>query len=204
MNQRRNRSQTASLAVKRTLDIIFALAAIIIFSGPCIIIAFLIWAEDKQTPIFSQERIGKGGIPFILYKFRSMRVDAVKEERPTLCSDDDNRQTNIGRFIRGHHLDEFPQLWNVLKSDMSFVGYRPERRYFIDKIIAVNADYNRLFSTRPGLFSNATLYNGYTDTMEKMLIRLEMDLDYLENRTLWLDVKIIAKTAIFIISGKIF
>lgn len=198
------RSQKLSLIVKRALDLIFALTGIAVFCGPCVVIAFLIWSEDKKSPLFSQERIGMGGKPFMLYKFRSMRVDAEKDGTPALYRDNDDRLTDIGRFIRSHHLDEFPQLWNVLKGDMSFVGYRPERRFFINKIMKENSDYKRLFSLRPGLFSNATLYNGYTDTMEKMLIRLDMDLDYLENRTIWLDIKIITKTALSIISGKKF
>ena len=110
----------------------------------------------------------------------------------------------MGRFIRAHHLDELPQLWNVLRGDMSFVGYRPERKYFVDKIMEVNPDYELLYQTRPGLFSMATLYNGYTDTLDKMLERLRMDLEYLRNRSLWLDVKIIWLTAVSIITGKKF
>ena len=96
------------------------------------------------------------------------------------------------------------QLWNILKGDMSFVGPRPERKYFIDQISAINPNYTLLYQLRPGVFSDATLYNGYTDTMEKMLKRLEMDLNYLENRSFWLDLKIIFKTVFFILSGRKF
>ena len=110
----------------------------------------------------------------------------------------------MGRFLREHHLDELPQLWNVLRGEMSFVGPRPERKFFIDKIMAVNPDYELLYQLRPGLFSLATLYNGYTDTMEKMLERLRMDLEYLRGRSLWLDVKIIYLTVASILSGKKF
>lgn len=191
-------------SVKRASDIIFALTAIAVFFIPCIIIACCIWLEDRHSPIYSQERIGRRGRPFMLYKFRSMRVDSEKDNRPELCRENDDRLTAVGRFLRQHHLDEFPQLWNVLKGEMSFVGYRPERQYFIDKISEHTPEYPRLFAIRPGLFSTATLYNGYTDTIEKMLTRLEMDLDYLENRTLLLDIKIITKTALTIISGKQF
>ena len=106
--------------------------------------------------------------------------------------------------MREHHLDELPQLWNVLKGEMSFVGPRPERKFFVDQIRAINPDYELLYRIRPGLFSPATLYNGYTDTMEKMLERLRMDLEYLRKRSLWLDVKIIFLTVYSILSGKKF
>lgn len=193
-----------NLMLKRFFDIVFAIISLIVFSIPCGIIAFLIWREDRHDPIFRQERIGKNGKPFMLYKFRSMRIDAEADHNPALCSEHDDRLTRIGAFIRAHHLDEFPQLINVLKGDMSFVGHRPERRYFINKIMERNMGYRRLYALRPGLFSEATLYNGYTDTMEKMLIRLEMDLDYLENRNLMVDFSIIVRTALSIISGKRF
>lgn len=110
----------------------------------------------------------------------------------------------VGDVLRDHHLDELPQLWNVLKGDMSLVGPRPERRYFIDKIMEHDASYPLVFEMRPGLTSEATLYNGYTDTMEKMLTRLHMDIAYLKKRTLWTDVTIIFKTFASIVSGRKF
>lgn len=161
--------------------------------------------SDKGPAIFKQERIGKGGKPFTLYKFRSMRLDAEAGGTPQLyAGDEDERLTRVGRFIREHHLDELPQLWNVIKGDMSFVGYRPERKIFIDQIMEHNPDYARLYEIRPGLSSRATLYNGYTDTMEKMLERLRMDLEYLDHFSPWEDIKIITLTAFSIISGKKF
>lgn len=192
------------LAMKRMFDVVLSLLAISIFWAPCIVIAICIWLEDKQSPIFRQERIGLKGKPYMLYKFRSMRADAEKEGTPELYCDNDSRQTKVGAFLRRHHLDELPQLWNVLKGDMSFVGHRPERKFFIDKISEHSKEYPRLYALRPGLFSYATLYNGYTDTMEKMLIRLKMDLDYLENRSMLMDLTIITKTTLSIISGKKF
>ena len=133
-----------------------------------------------------------------------MEIGSEADGTPQLCQKDDDRLTRVGRFLRDHHLDELPQLWNVLLGQMSFVGPRPERKYFVDRITAINANYELLYRLRPGLFSMATLYNGYTDTMEKMLERLRMDLDYLYNRTLWLDLKIIWLTAVSILSGKKF
>lgn len=190
--------------MKRTLDIVISGAGMIVLSPVFLAIWAAIRLEGPGKSIFSQERIGLHGKPFTLFKFRSMVPDAEHDGVPALCGETDNRLTKVGAFIRHHHLDELPQLWNVLKGDMSMVGYRPERRYFIEKIMAENPDYERLFQIRPGVFSYATLYNGYTDTMEKMLRRLEMDLDYLEHWSLWTDVKIIFLTAVAIVTGKRF
>ena len=189
---------------KRFLDILFALAGLFVFFPVYIVAYYLIKKEDGGKVIFSQERIGYGGKPFMLYKFRSMTETAEVDGKPALYSKGDKRLTDIGRFLREHHLDELPQFWNVLKGEMSFVGPRPERKFFIDKIMAINPDYELLYQLRPGLFSEATLYNGYTDTMEKMLKRLDMDLNYLEKQSLWLDIKIIYLTAYSILSGKKF
>ena len=123
-----------------------------------------------------------------------MIVDAEKDGRPVLEQTDDPRLTPFGKMLRKRHLDELPQIWNVLRGDMSFVGYRPERQYFIDQIMSRNPDYALLFQTQPGVTSIATIKNGYTDTMEKMLKRLDMDLDYLRNRSLLLDAKIVIMT----------
>jgi lipopolysaccharide/colanic/teichoic acid biosynthesis glycosyltransferase len=112
--------------------------------------------------------------------------------------------TKLGHFLCVHHLDELPQMFNVFKGDMSLVGPRPERQIFIDEIMTVNPNYVHVYKMRPGLTSNATLYNGYTDSMEKMMTRLDMDLEYLTTRSLWADFVIILKTALSIISGKKF
>lgn len=129
----------------------------------------------------------------------------IEDDGPQLVAKSDSTcSTQLELFLRDHHLDELPQLWNVLKGDMSLVGPRPERRYFIDKIMEHDRRYTLIFEMRPGLTSEATLYNGYTDTMDKMLRRLQMDIDYLESRTLWLDAKIIFKTFATILSGRKF
>lgn len=190
--------------IKRCFDIVGSLLGLILASPAFLLIYFLIKHEDGGPVIFRQERIGYGGKPFILYKFRSMTTASEKDGRPALCQKNDKRLTKIGRFLREHHLDELPQLWNVLKGEMSFVGPRPERKFFVDQIRAINPSYEQLYRIRPGLFSPATLYNGYTDTMEKMLERLRMDLEYLRRRSLWLDVKIIFLTVASILSGKKF
>lgn len=188
---------------KRTFDIVCAVIGLITFSWLMLIIWVAIKLEDHGPAIFHQERIGLGGKPFTLHKFRSMIVEA-EADGAQLYHDGDDRLTKVGRFIRDHHIDELPQLWNVLKGDMSFVGYRPERQVFIDQIMEHDPRYELLYVMRPGLFSIATLYNGYTDTMEKMLERLRMDLEYMTNCSFWLDMKIITLTAVSILTGKKF
>ena len=195
----------AACRTKRVLDVMASVIGMAVFSPLFLIIYIAIKWEDGGKAIFRQERVGYHGETFTLYKFRSMIASSVSDGRPALCSGaDDRRLTCVGRFLREHHLDELPQLWNVLKGEMSFVGPRPERRFFVDKIMYINPAYALLYQLRPGLFSAATLYNGYTDTMEKMLERLRMDLDYLYNRTLWLDTKIIFLTVFSILTGKKF
>ena len=133
-----------------------------------------------------------------------MGADQLLEGHELLQQDNDPRLTRIGSFLRKHHLDELPQLWNVLIGDMAFVGPRPERKYYIDQIMERDPRYERLYALRPGVTSYATLKNGYTDTIDKMLVRLEMDLYYLEHQSLWMDAKILWKTFTNIVSGKIF
>ena len=116
----------------------------------------------------------------------------------------DERLTKIGKFLREHHLDELPQLWNVFLGDMSFIGPRPERKFYIDQIMEHDPRYRYLFQIRPGVTSYATLYNGYTDTMEKMLRRLRYDLFYLERRSWFFDFKILFMTFMNIVFGKKF
>ncbi|MBO8478573.1 MAG: sugar transferase [Bacteroidetes bacterium] len=191
-------------AVKRCSDVIGALAGLIIGSPIFLIVFIMIKMEDSGSVIFRQERVGYRGRLFTIYKFRSMIPGAEKDGEPQLSREDDDRLTRVGRFLRDHHLDELPQLWNVLIGDMSIVGPRPERKCFVDQIMKKNQGYRLLYRLRPGLFSEATLYNGYTDTMEKMLIRLESDLDYLKNQSFLLDAKIIVMTLYSLLSGKKF
>lgn len=192
--------------IKRGFDIAASLGSLVIFSPLMLGVWAAIQIEDGSPAIFRQKRIGKGGQEFVLLKFRSM-VRTSEKNGPQLSAAGgagDKRLTKVGAWIRAHHLDELPQLWNVLKGDMSFVGYRPERQYFINQIIERRPDYERLYAIRPGLFSKATLYNGYCDTIEKMITRLDMDLEYLERATMGHDIKIIWLTATSIISGKKF
>lgn len=192
--------------MKRFLDFLTACMCIIVFA-PLFVVCFIaILLEDGQPAIYTQERIGLHGKPFNIYKFRSMRRDA-EQDGPQLLLDgamNDPRLTRVGRFLRAHHLDELPQLWNVLRGDMAFIGYRPERKFYIDQIMERDPRYELLYKIRPGVTSYATLYNGYTDTIEKMLRRLELDLYYLEHQSMWFDAKVLFKTFISIVFGKKF
>lgn len=190
--------------VKRIIDFLTALVCLIVFSPLFLVCYIAIRREDGKPAFFKQERIGRFGKPFYIYKFRSMRVDAEKDGPALYNQEKDDRLTKVGAFLRDHHLDELPQLWNVFKGDMAFVGPRPERKYFIDQIIERDPRYTCLYQIRPGVTSYATLYNGYTDTMEKMLRRLELDLYYLEHRSWWLDIKILWLTFLSIAIGKKF
>ena len=135
-----------------------------------------------------------------------MRLDAEKLGPQFIHpgGENDSRLTKTGRFIRAHHLDELPQLYNVLRGDMAFIGPRPERKFYIDQILEHDKRYTYLYQIRPGVTSYATLYNGYTATMEKMLRRLEYDLYYLGHRSWWFDFKILLNTFCSIVLGKKF
>lgn len=191
-------------AIKRVADVVFSSMAIVVLSPVFVVIIIMMQLQHNGPVFFRQIRIGYHGQPFVIFKFRTMS-SVIEENGPQLVAKcDDSNSTKLEQFLRGHHIDELPQLWNVVRGDMSIVGPRPERKFFIDKIMQYTDRYPIVYQMRPGLTSEATLYNGYTDTMEKMLRRLEMDIHYLENRSLWLDIKIIFKTFVNIISGKKF
>ncbi|MCQ2197936.1 MAG: sugar transferase [Bacteroidaceae bacterium] len=191
---------------KRLIDLFFS-SVMLVLTSPLFLLSYiLIKLDDGGPAIYSQERLGRFGRPFRIYKFRSMRLDAEKFG-PALShagGEDDPRLTKVGKFLRSHHLDELPQLWNVFCGDMAFIGYRPERKFFIDQIMEHDPRYAFLYQIRPGVTSYATLYNGYTDTMEKMLRRLNYDLYYLEHRSFWFDLRILWLTFVNIIFGKKF
>jgi lipopolysaccharide/colanic/teichoic acid biosynthesis glycosyltransferase len=189
-------------ALKRIFDFVGALLCLVVCS-PIFLFIYIVIKSQKDGPvIYSQERIGLGGEPFTIYKFRTMKVDAEKDGVPKLTESDVESSSQFCLFLRKRHLDELPQLWNVLIGDMSFVGPRPERRYFIDKIMEQDSRYKYLYAIRPGITSEATVYNGYTNTMAKMLKRLSMDLDYMQRRSLWGDFKIVFLTIYSVLGGK--
>lgn len=190
--------------LKRTADIALS-SFLILCCSPLYLICYIaIKREDRGPAIFRQERIGLHGKPFHILKFRSMKSDSELNGPALYQGDDDPRLTVAGRFLREHHLDELPQLVNVLKGDMTFVGHRPERRFYIDRIIEQDPRYESLYQCRPGVTSIATLRNGYTDAMDKMLRRLRYDLFYLRHRSWLLDMKILAQTFFSIVGAKKF
>lgn len=189
------------LTVKRTFDIVASAIGLIILSPLLLGIAIAVKVGSKGSIIYKQERIGHYGRPFRILKFRTMYENS-EQETPMLTQDNDPRITPVGQWLRKYRLDELPQLWNILKGDMSVVGPRPEREYFIKEIVAVAPYYCLIYKMRPGLTSWGPIKVGYTDTTEKMVERLGYDIAYMENMSLRHDIKILFYTIGVIIHGK--
>ena len=191
----------SELCIKRAFDTIASAVGLVLLSPLLAVIAVGVRCSSKGPVIYSQERIGQYGLPFRIYKFRTM-IDHAEQGTPQITQDKDPRITRIGRWLRKYRLDELPQLWNILRGDMSVVGPRPERPYFIEQIMKDAPYYCLLYKVRPGLTSWGPIRVGYTDTMEKMIERLNCDIVYVENMSLLLDLKILFFTTGVIIHGK--
>lgn len=178
-------------AMKRCVDFAVSLLLLIISSPIFLILYLLIPLTSKGAAIYKQERIGKNGKPFLLYKFRSMVADAEKATGPMLALDKDTRITHIGLVIRAIRIDELPQLLNVLKGDMSLVGPRPERQFFINGFLKQLPDYNQRFQVKPGITGLAQVYGSYSTSVED---KLRFDLMYVRHQSLILDLKILCQT----------
>ncbi|MCD6354404.1 MAG: sugar transferase [Prolixibacteraceae bacterium] len=185
---------------KRLLDVLLSLIASILFLPAFIVLAIAIKTSSKGPIFYKQERIGRFGKPFNIYKFRSMVADA-ENGTPALSSSNDSRITKIGRFLRKTHLDEIPQFYNVLIGDMSLVGPRPERQYFIEQIIKRAPHYTHLHKLRPGITSWGQVKYGYASNVDEMLERLQYDMMYLKNISLYIDFKILIYTLMVSIKG---
>ena len=188
-------------SVKRIMDVAIASLAMLLLSPVYLVTAIIVKTTSKGSVFYSQERIGLGGKPFKMHKFRSMYTDAEKSG-PMLSSDNDPRITPFGKFMRKVRLDEIPQFYNVLKGTMSLVGPRPERQYYIDQIVQRAPEYLLLHKVKPGITSWGQVKYGYAENVDQMVERMRYDLLYLENMSITTDIKILLYTAIIIVQGR--
>jgi exopolysaccharide biosynthesis polyprenyl glycosylphosphotransferase len=187
--------------IKQIMDYVLAVIMLVFLSPVILILSVMIRLSGKGPVIYRQERIGRNGKTFTIYKFRSM-YNPAESGVPLLSSGNDTRITRVGRFMRKHRFDEIPNLINVLKGEMSLVGPRPEREYFIKQIVRKAPHYRRLLKVKPGITSWGQVKYGYASTVDQMVERLEYDLIYLENMNLLIDLKIMIYTFLIIIKGK--
>jgi exopolysaccharide biosynthesis polyprenyl glycosylphosphotransferase len=188
--------------IKRVIDILVSVIMLILLLPVYLIVAIMIKLDSKGPVIYRQERVGYHNKRFNILKFRSMVVDAEKDNMPQLSSDDDPRITRVGHFLRKYRIDELLQFWNVLKGDMSLVGPRPERQYYIDQIVARKPSYLLVHQVRPGITSMGQVKFGYAKNVDEMIERLEYDLLYIENMSLLNDIKILTYTIKIVLTGK--
>lgn len=186
------------LVVKRFFDFFFASIGLIVLAIPMAIIALIIVLDSPGAPIFKQERLGLNGKPFVIYKFRTMHMDAEKNG-PRWADQEDKRCTQFGVFLRKTRIDELPQLWNILKGDMSFVGPRPERQYFYEQFEKYIVGFSNRLVVVPGLTGYAQVNGGYELKPEEKIV---YDMEYIEKRSVLLDLWCIVQTFRVVFSGK--
>lgn len=191
----------AGLCQKRAADVVISIMVMVVLSPLYAIIALCVQLSSPGEIIYRQQRIGLHGVPFYIYKFRTM-FDNAEQNVPLLTMDNDFRITKVGKWLRRYRLDELPQMWNVLKGDMSLVGPRPEREFFIRQIEQEAPYYCLIYKIRPGLTSWGPIRVGYTDTIDKMISRLNYDIVYMENMSLGLDIKILFYTLGVLLNGE--
>ncbi len=188
-------------SIKRTIDVVVSIIAMIMLIPLYIFTAVGVMLSSKGPVLYSQERVGIRGRPFKMHKFRSMYADAEKTG-PQLSSEDDPRITPFGKFIRKVRLDEIPQFYTVLKGDMSLVGPRPERQYYIDQIVKRAPHYRLLLKVKPGITSWGQVKFGYASNVDEMIERLKYDILYIENMSIAMDLKILINTILIVLQGR--
>ena len=190
------------LSTKRFIDLGVSILVLILLSPLWIVLAFLVRFTSSGPAIFRQERVGKNGRPFTMYKYRTMRQNAEAETGPVWASEDDPRYTRLGRWLRKTRLDEIPQLFNVLKGEMSLVGPRPERRFFVDKLVNEIPLYTRRLRVKPGITGLAQVKWKYDESVEDVKQKVKYDLFYISNMSIRLDLKILFATLRTALLGK--
>jgi sugar transferase (PEP-CTERM system associated) len=188
--------------LKRSMDLILSIVLLILLSPAIIATAIIIKIDSKGPAIFSQQRVGKNKKIYMIYKFRSMIVGAEKKSGPVWAENNDSRITRVGKLIRKWRVDEIPQLWNVLKGDMSFVGPRPEREFFVQKLEEVIPYFGIRFSVKPGISGWAQVSYGYGASLEDAIEKLNYDLFYIKNMSTFMDLMIILRTIKIVLLGK--
>ena len=188
--------------LKRSMDLILSIVLLILLSPVIIATAILIKIDSKGPVIFSQERLGENKKTYLIYKFRSMVADAEKQSGPIWAEDNDRRITRVGRYIRQWRVDEIPQLWNVFKGDMSFVGPRPEREFFVKKLEDIIPYFTERFSIKPGITGWAQVCYSYGSSVEDAIEKLNYDLFYIKNMSIFMDLMIIMRTVKIVLFGK--
>lgn len=187
-------------SLKRIMDICVSILCLLLLAPLYIGLMIAVKLSSPGPIFFKQERLGFHGRPFNIIKFRTMYIDAEKEG-PQLSSENDSRITNLGKWLRKTRLDEFPQFYNVLKGDMSLVGPRPERQFFIDQILEIAPHYRHLHKVRPGITSWGQVKYGYAENVDEMVQRLKYDVIYIENMSLAVDFKILGYTVLTVLKG---
>ena len=190
-------------AVKRSMDIFVGTLGLILLLPVFLIVAMLIKIDSRGAVIFKQERVGKDGKLFMMYKFRTMMSDAEKKTGPTWATENDPRLTLVGRFLRKSKIDEFPQLMNLIKGDMTMVGPRPERPFFVNHFMERVPGYNHRLDVTAGITGLAQLRNGYDASAMDVIHKLEHDVDYIKNMKLSTDLRLLAETFVSVLIGKL-
>ncbi len=186
---------------KRIIDLLISLSMLIVLTPLILLVAIIIKLESKGPIFFSQERVGQHRKPYMVHKFRSMRSDAEKGTGPVWAKDNDDRITSVGRIMRKTRIDEIPQLWNVLKGEMSFVGPRPERDHFVQQLEKVIPYYRERFTVKPGLTGWAQVSYGYGANVEDAIEKLNYELFYIKNMSILMDIMIVARTVKTVLFG---